>query len=70
MDHTVDNGTVLLGITAGLWIIQKFLYLSDVLVISDFASIATILSGTCASTYWVYSLYKKIKNDRIPKEDN
>jgi len=64
MDQQHDSGSVLLGITMGLWMMQKFFTLAQAMTLANMASVATIFSGLCAGSYWLYSLYKKYKDDR------
>jgi hypothetical protein len=64
-----ESGTTLLGLTGGLWLMQKFFTLAQVMTLAHLASVATIFSGMAAGTYWLYSLYKKYKkDDRDPEE--
>lgn len=69
MEHHHD-GSFLLGLTGGLWIMQKFFSLAEALVLADFASMATVFSGVCAGSYWLYSLYKRYKNDGTNEKNN
>jgi hypothetical protein len=69
MDQQNESGSVLLGLTMGLWMMQKFFSLAQAMTLANMASIATIFSGLCAGSYWLYSLYKKYKNDRVHKQD-
>jgi hypothetical protein len=69
MEQQHDSGSVLLGMTMGLWMMQKFFTLAQAMTLANMASIATIFSGLCAGSYWLYSLYKKYKHDRVSEED-
>ncbi len=70
MNNDVNVAWVNTGLTAGLWVCQKFLWLANAAVLANLASLATVFSGVAAGSYWLYSLYKKWKNDRILEKDN
>jgi hypothetical protein len=70
MDHNNHNAPFLTMLTGGLWLMQKFLFLAKAFLLADMASLATIFSGMAAGSYWLYSLYKKWKNDRVLEKDN
>jgi hypothetical protein len=69
MEQTHDSGSVLLGMTMGFWLMQKFFFLAQAMTLAHMASVATIFSGLCAGSYWLYSLYKKYKNDRADEKN-
>jgi hypothetical protein len=63
LDQTSSGGAggLLQGTTICLWMMQSLFQLAGDMTLANWASIATIFSATCASAYWLYSLYRKSK---------
>jgi len=70
MDQNHHNAPFLTALTGGLWICQKFLWLASAGFLANLASLATIFAGIASGSYWIYSLIKKYRNDRLLEKDN